>query len=130
MSPGRPFIALLFSGVTNAVACDCATTPVDLRANASDVVFVGEIVRHEPLKSVDITVLEVFKGTTARQVSISTGLSECDYFLKPIEQKPGDLFLVLLTKRDGRSAVNRCLGTAPLNEAASDVAYFRGHLRK
>src|SRR6266545_205233 len=93
-------LALAWSIAPNANACDCATMSVQQREQESHVVFVGRVLTHQPLQSVELEVLELFKGNVPRQISVPTGGSDCDFFVKPVEAHAGDEFLVFLTRRE------------------------------
>jgi hypothetical protein len=118
---------LLFASLfaLDAMACDCATLSVQQRERESQAVFVGRVLAHEPLQTVELRVLEIFKGSVARQLTIPTGIGDCDFFIMPIQPRPGDEFLVFLTRKAGKLSVSRCLGSAPVAAASQDLAYFR-----
>jgi hypothetical protein len=125
MKTVRVIVALAALLATSAIACDCATLSVQKREQESESIFVGQVVRHEPLKSIELRVVEAFKGEANRTVTVPTGVNDCDYFVKPVEARAGERFLVFLTKSDGGLSINRCLGTAPLAGADKDLAYLR-----
>jgi hypothetical protein len=122
------FLAPLFA--LDAAACDCATMSVGQREQESQSVFVARIVGQEPLRYVELAVLEVFKGNIGAKVTVPVGLSDCDFFVKPIEIRPGQEFLIFLSRRKDTLSVNRCLGSAPLAAASADLEYLRANRRR
>jgi hypothetical protein len=114
------FLLALVSSST--VACDCVPSPLEERLRQSDAVFVGEVVAHEPLASVELQVLEVFKGSPGARVLVPTGRSDCDYFVPPVRAAVKERFLVFLTRRKGQTSVSRCLGSKPVAEAAHELS--------
>lgn len=105
-------IALLICSAASH-ACQCATSPLAKRVELSSGVFVGEVVAYTPLQSVQLKLVERFKGKEPQIVSIVTGQSDCDYFLPPVALHSGDRFLVFLTKGSLGNTVSRCLGSTP-----------------
>jgi NADH-quinone oxidoreductase subunit N len=95
------------------------------------VVFLGRVVRSQPLVYVELDVLETFNGRLDRRVRILTGRSDCDYFLPPVLTKSGARFLVYGTLLDdGRLAVNRCLGSGPSNLKTHELERLRQRARE
>ena len=108
----------------SGLACDCASSSLADRVKWSRDVFLGEVVAHAPLASVELRVLERFKGAATSPVVVATGRSDCDYFLQADSARPGDRFLIFMTRTAGHS-VNRCLGSAPVADASADLAALR-----
>lgn len=106
-----------------AIACDCAVSPLAYRIQASDAVFLGEIISHGN-NSIELRVLETFKGQINTRMIIPAGGSMCDYFVSGIGQ-PGSRYLVFMTLKDKKLDVNRCLGTAPESKAAKEIMQLR-----
>lgn len=110
---------------SNGLACDCATASLAERVESSNDVFLGEVVRHTPLVSVELRVMERFKGATSNNVAVATGQSPCDYFLRSADAQPGGKFLVFMTSGAAGNTVNRCFGTAPAAEASPELELLR-----
>lgn len=122
----RFVVLLLFSlGSSSAIACDCRSASFEESLRLSDVVFLGEVVAHRPLASVELRVLEVFKGSPRAQVVVPSGRSDCDYFLPPVRPRVQERYLIFLTRRDGQVSVGRCLGSKPASEAANELSLLR-----
>lgn len=109
----------------NCLACDCASTPLAERVKESTAVYLGEVVRHAPLRSVELRVLERFKGDIPDRVTVVTGRSECDYFLRAADAQPGDKFLVFMRAGAAGNTVNRCFGSAPAASSSADLDMLR-----
>jgi hypothetical protein len=99
--------------------------PVAQRVAHSQSVFIGQVVTHAPLNSITLTRIEVFKGRVSRRVTIPTAQSDCDFFLPPVQSRPGERFLVFLTVHGASVSANRCLGSKPMAEAGHDLVYSR-----
>ena len=117
--------AVLLLCSSSGLACDCGTLPLSERVRLSTYVFHGEVVVHTPLQSVELRVLERFKGETPGQLSVVTGRSDCDYFVPPTLARPGDQFLIFMTKTSLGNTVSRCLGSAPVESASSELKLLR-----
>lgn len=111
-------------------ACDCGSLSLEQRLRESDSVFLGSIVSYKPLASVQLRVHETFKGSPRTTVHIPTGKSDCDYFLPPIHAKPGDRFVIFMSRQKERRSVSRCLGSSPERHAASELFVLRSSLLK
>ncbi len=137
MTPGkrrvsmRPvaFVVLTLLWGTSS-ACDCSSLSLEQRLRESDSVFLASVATHEPLVLVQLRVHETFKGFPGRAVRVPVGRSDCDYFLPPVHAKPGDRFVIFLSRREGLLSVNRCLGSVPEHEAAQEIAALRRVSRK
>lgn len=117
-------LALLL-GSASCLACDCASSSLADRVKWSSDVYVGEIVRHAPLVSLKLRVVERFKGAARQNVTLITGRGDCDYFLRGADAQPGEQFLVFMTSSAAGNTVNRCLGTAPAAVALPDLRALR-----
>lgn len=115
----------LIAAPRTADACSCSRLSWPDWLAASDVVFVARVIGAQPLAYVDLQVRETIKGRIDRRVRIPTGQSDCDYFLPPVVIKVGTEFLVYAIVRDGQLVVDRCLGSGPLDEKASELARLR-----
>lgn len=113
-----------------SLACDCGTSPLSERVLLSNYVFRGEVVGYAPLQSAELRVLERFKGETPGQLVVVAGRSDCDYFPEPTRARSGDQFLIFTTKTALGSAVSRCLGSAPVESASSELELLRKGLTK
>lgn len=111
----------------SVLACNCASLPLEERVRESDAVFVGAVVSHQPLAFVELNVLEAFKfkDSLGMRNRVPTGLSDCDYFVRPVHGEPGEHFLIFLTLRNGEVSVSRCLGSKPVSEAANELSVLR-----
>src|SRR5262245_23488182 len=117
----------LFALPYSTDACDCARGRVlPPQFGATDVVFLGRVVRSQPLAYVEFDVLETFNGRVDRRVRIVTGRSDCDYFLPPVVAKRGNDFLIYgITHDDGKLEVNRCGGSGPLSQKTRELEILR-----
>lgn len=108
-----------------SLACDCMALPLPERAKLSTDVFLAEVAGHEALVSIDLVVLESFKGERRNRVRIATGQNMCDYFLGTKGAEPGSRFLIFMTRTPQGNSVSRCHGSAPEGEAAPDLKILR-----
>jgi len=123
----------LFALPLTADACDCVGGRVlpPAQFGPSDIVFLGRVVRSQPLVYVEMEVLETFDGRLDRRVRIPTGRSDCDYFLPPVVTKSGARVLVYGTLLDdGTLVVNRCLGSGPSNLKTHELERLRQRARE
>lgn len=129
------FIFLLAIGGT-AEACSCmgvgpACTEASDESNSA--IFVGEVLLrgfpsfgliHDDAgdHNVYFTVLESFKGTSSRWVSVRTNIADsaCGF---PFER--GKRYLVYASKHAGALRTSICHRTMPLARADADLAYLR-----
>ena len=118
-----PLFTMVMSA--GAFASDCKEMSVARRTQLSQAIFVGKVVSYEPLKSVRLATGHVFKGRVGHKVSVPTGRSDGDFFLPEAQVRIGESYLVFLTVQSGVVSVSRCLGSAPIAAAASDLAYLR-----
>jgi len=130
----KPLVVFLLSTLglvvlpNTADACDCASGRVlpPAQFGTMDVVFLGRVVRFQPLESVEFEVLETYNGRVDRRVRIVTGRSDCDYFLPPVAPKVGTQFLINGTRHDdGILEANRCLGSGPSNRKTRELEILR-----
>jgi len=134
----KPFWMLILSALGlfalpySADACDCARDRVlPPQFGATDVVFLGRVVRSQPIAYVEFEVLETFTGRVDRRVRIVTGRSDCDYFLPPVVTNIGTQFLIYGTIHDdGILEVNRCFGSGPLNRKTRELEILRQRARR
>ena len=122
----------LFALPRIAEGCDCVGGRVlpPVQFGPKDVVFIGRVVQSQPLKYVEVEVVETFHGRPDRRVRIPTGQSDCDYFLPPVATKSGTQFLVYGTLLDdGTLVVSRCSGSGPLNLKARELERLRQRIR-
>ena len=108
-----------------SVACNCASLSLEQRLSESDFVFLGSVVAYQSLVSIDLRVHEVFKGLPGTSVRIPLGDSDCDYFLPPVQAKPGDRFVIFMTQQARRRSISRCLGSAPEDQVTDELAVLR-----
>ena len=106
-----------------AIACECVTLPLAYRTQVSEAIFLGEIVSYGT-NSIELHVLETFKGQLNAQITIHTGTSMCDYFFPGVGQ-PGSRFLIFMNIKDGQQNVSQCLGSAPESSAAEEIKFLR-----
>jgi hypothetical protein len=134
----KPFQMLMLSALGlfalpyTADACDCASGRVlpPPQFGTTDVVFLGQVVRAQPLAYVDFEVLETFNGRIDGRVRILTGRSDCDYFLPPVVTNIGSQFLIYGTIHDdGILEVNRCFGSGPSNLKTRELEILRQRAR-
>ncbi len=111
-------------------ACDCATLPLAERVQWSSEVFLAEVLEYKPFLSVELRILESFKGASYGKLTVSNGPSECDYFLPPVNPRAGDQFLVFMSKTAERNTVSRCLGTESAASGSADIEILRNRLHK
>ena len=121
--------ALLLMART-AMACDCVQMSFEERLKSSDLVFLASVVDHVPFQSMNLKVIERFKGHAMDQILVHPGRSDCDYFVPPVSAKEGDRFLVFATLRNEEVVVGRCLGTGTEAESAQDLMQLRKALRE
>jgi hypothetical protein len=111
-----------------AIACDCPVLPLTYRTQSSEAVFLGKIVSYKT-NSIDLQVIETFKGHLNAQITIPTGDSMCDYFFSGVGQ-PGSRFLIFMSIKDGKPNVSQCLGSAPESKAAEEIMLLRSSVPK
>jgi hypothetical protein len=120
----------LFALPRVATACDCASVSPPAHFGPRDVVFVGRVVQSQPLKYVELEVVETFSGRPDRRVRIPIGRSDCDYFLPPVVTTTGTDFLVYASILDDRTlVVNRCSDSGPLNQKTHELRSLRRRAR-
>jgi hypothetical protein len=112
------------------LACDCATLSLAQRMSLSTDVIVGEVVTHVALSSVEVRVLERFKGDSASPITIVTGQSDCDFFLPPTTPHAGEKYILFLTKSESGITASRCLGSALVSAASDQLKALRGSAAK
>lgn len=90
------------------------------------------VVRHAPLQETVFSVRERFKGRPPDFVRIAFGDSDCEYLVPPVAPRRGERYLIFASRRlaDGHGSIDRleatrCLGTAPVADAAQDLRGLR-----
>ena len=113
-----------------AVACDCvAGLPVAVRSANADIILVAEVVSVSPLRQVVVQSIEVIKGQVSGTLIISTGNSDCDYFLSPAPSI-GGRYLLYLRRRDGELSASRCSLPGPITEKKQELEALRKQFRQ
>ena len=130
-------VAALLSTPRLAVACDCHDGgPVCEAFWKTPVVFVGRVDAIEALRAADdaprrqrvrFSVIEAFRGTTAKSVDIMNYATSCHHGFAPGERW---VVYALPHERGGGLTTHTCTRTAPLEAAAEDVAYGRSSLTR
>jgi hypothetical protein len=108
-----------------ALACDCASLDLARRVASAEVVLLARVSSFQPLESVTVTPVEVFKGAASKVMTIRTGRSDCDYFLPPVSPRVGEEYLLYLSRSQGELTANRCLAPGPAAEKASELRELR-----
>ena len=121
---GYTVSSLLLSGQL-ALACDCARLTFEERIALSKVIFVGRVVEFEPIEKVSMVVEEVLKGDIEGIVTIPTGVSNCDYFLPPLEPNLGERYLIFASYEDKLLDANRCLESGPVSDKSDEILKLR-----
>jgi len=112
---------VFFPGIS--IACDCQPLPLTVRMRSSAAVFLGEIVSYKN-NSIDLQVIETFKGHLKAQITVPIDGGTCNYFSHETVQ-PGNRFLIFMTIKDGKPNVSQCLGSAPESAAAEEIMRLR-----
>ena len=108
-----------------AVACDCvANLPLPVRSANADVILVAEIVSASPLRQVVVRPIEVIKGQVSGTLTISTGNSDCDYFLSPTPSI-GVRYLLYLRRKGGELSASRCALPGPITKKRRELEALR-----
>jgi hypothetical protein len=111
---------ILFSS-HSVVACECvAGLPLAVRSANADVILVAEVLNVSSLRHVVVRPIEVIKGQASETLTISTGNSDCDYFLSPAPSV-GERYLLYLRRRDGELSASRCSLPGPITEKTQDL---------
>ena len=121
---------IIFLWASPSYACDCATLPLVERVKWSSEVFIAEVLEYKPFLSVELRVLESFKGASRGKLTVSIGPSDFDYFLPPVNPLQGDQFLVFMSKTAERNMVIRCLGSESAASRSSDIQVLRNRSHK
>ncbi len=136
--------ALLTGGGTRLGACSCIGSSEACEAVwTTDAVFVATVVGFGPEtemprtigtsmvttrdRSVRLKVTEVFRGIEVGDVEVRTSSGSCRY-----DFKPEGMYLVFAYRGPGGEglSVSSCSKTAPIEQAAADLAYLRGPFRQ
>ena len=130
-------VAALLSTPHSALACSCHDGgPVCEAFWKTPVVFVGRVEAIEALRAADgapqrqrvrFTVIEAFRGTTAKSLDIMNYATSCHHGFAPGERW---VVYALPDERGGGWTTHTCTRTAPLKAAAEDVAYGRSSLTR
>ncbi|HEX3062720.1 MAG TPA: hypothetical protein VHP55_08605, partial [Usitatibacter sp.] len=102
-------VAIVLSCPSAALACDCAPLDLPGRLAAADLVVVARVTSFTPLRIVNASPVETFKGRSPPSVTIRTGESDCDLFLPPENPKVGAEYLLYLHRSGGEFTASRCL---------------------
>lgn len=125
----RTIVALAYVGSAlwpaRADACSCARAGSPCEGvGQADSVFVGRVVSVESSGlggTVDLAVVEPFRGGLNWQVRIDNGPGNCAYSFTA-----GESYLVYTHKTpDGRMGTSMCTRTRPVADAAEDLSYLR-----
>lgn len=109
----------------NAMACRClAGLPLAVRSANADIILVAEVVSVSPLRQVAVRSIEIIKGQVSGTLIISTGNSDCDYFLSPAPSV-GGRYLLYLQHRGGDLSASRCSLPGPITEKQQDLKALR-----
>lgn len=125
---GAVLLAMVFVP-SFAVACDCRTGSLTERVARAQIVFVAAVTDFEPFHHVTLQSKEVFKGRPGPVLTISTGESDCDFFLPPVNPRVGDEFLLYVSELDGRRYVSICQNSGLVAERAEELAELRRRSR-
>jgi len=106
-----------------SIACDCQSLPLTDRMQSSTAVFLGEIVSYK-INSIDLQVIETFKGHLNAQITVPIDGGTCNYFSHGTDRL-GSRFLIFMTIKDGKPNVSQCLGSAPESTAAEEIMRLR-----
>jgi hypothetical protein len=128
MKPHHVFCSVLLAMVlvsSTAFACDCRTGNLTERVARAQIVFVATVADFEPLHHVTLRSKEVFKGRPDSVVTIPVGVSDCDFFLPPVNPRIGEEYLLYVGQRDGRPYVSICQNSGLIAERAAELAELR-----
>jgi hypothetical protein len=114
---------------STAVACDCRTGSLTERVARAQIVFVAAVTDFEPLHHVTLRSKEVFKGRPGPVLTIATGVSDCDFFLPPVNPRVGEEFLLYVGQLDGRPYASICQNSGLIAERAAELAELRRRSR-
>ena len=117
-------LAFLFvAGSANA--CDCGTLNLPRRFAEADLVLVATVLSYRQLEYVTVAPTEIFKGSAATALTIISGISDCDYFLPPVNPRVGDEYLLFLRQAKGEFTASRCLASGRKGEKAVELRALR-----
>jgi hypothetical protein len=117
--------ALMFAAASGAMACDCATLSLSRRVAESDLVLVARVSAYKQLDYVKLSPTEIFKGSAPKELTIQTGVSDCDFFLPPLNPRVGDKYLLYLRQSEGKLSASRCLASGRTKERETDLRALR-----
>ena len=118
-------VAVLLLVAGNATACQCGALSLSQRIAEAHLIVVAKVSSFKPLDHVTVVPVEVFKGSPSKALTIRTGLSDCDYFLPPVDPKIGEEYLLYLRRSEGRLTASRCLVPGRIEEKASELRALR-----
>jgi hypothetical protein len=118
-----------FFASSAAIACQCARLSVSARIDHADLVLVATVSSFEALDHVTVQPLEVFKGSSAKALTIQTGRSDCDFFLPPVNPTVGEEYLLYLQQSEGRWIASRCLASGLVEEKAAELQELRARFK-
>jgi hypothetical protein len=110
-----------------ALACSCVrNVPLETRIQYADIILIAEVTKVEPLQRIVVRPIEIIKGRTSKPVIISTGSSDCDYFLHS-PPHVGERYLLFLTLRQSELNANRCYLPGRIADKAQELEALRKH---
>ena len=113
---------------TGAFACDWPIRSLAENDRVSDAVFIAAVTGRKSTNTIELEVVDLFKGSLTGRVEIPT-VSDCDFFVDPSIRK-GERFLVFLTRTERGLHVGLGGGTARFVEGNADIQYIRAKYRK
>lgn len=119
------FITCSFMIPTFVNACQCVKQLSLDKKSVVDIVVVGEVMRFTPLKEVELRPIDIIKGQVPETIIVTTGESECDYFLPPIVPVVGERYLLYLSNTSGKFSASRCLIPGPIDEKKQEIELIR-----
>ena len=107
------------------MACQCGALSLSQRIAEAHLVVAARVSSFKALDHVTVVPVEVFKGRPSKALTIRTGLSDCDYFLPPIEPKIGEEYLLYLRRSEDVFTASRCLAPGRTEEKATELRALR-----
>jgi hypothetical protein len=121
--------AMMFLVASKAIACQCGGLNLSRRIAEADLVLVAKVSSFKALDHVTVFPTEIFKGSASKALTIQTGLSDCDFFLPPVNPKVGERYLLYLRQSEGRLTANRCLASGLVGEKAMELRALRNRFK-
>ena len=115
----------MFLVASGAMACQCGTLSLSRRVAEADLVVVATVLSYRQLEYVTVAPTEIFKGSAATALTIISGISDCDYFLPPVNPRVGDEYLLFLRQAKGEFTASRCLASGRKGEKAVELRALR-----